>query len=601
MSRTTGAGVIVLGMHRSGTSATTRAINLLGVPLAREEELIPPSRNNPTGFWEVSRLTEFNNRLLSSLGGSSLGPPVLAEGWVADASLERLRGRGKRLFAAAHDAQSWAWKDPRNCITLPFWREALDARAVVVLVHRDPLAIARSLDARQGLSTAMALAAWERYLRSALANVRGLPVLLTPYPDLVEAPERWADEVGGFLGDHGLPAGAAGSGERLRELVEARPERGGPQAAAEPYTPAIALSEPQRRLVAAIESLVGRHDDFPPVELPGETDWTEPLLAERRRAEVMRQQMDERMRSLRRRMRAAQEARERAEEALESAGGGRTGAVRRLFPQRSRGDGADRGALPDFLIIGAQKAGTSSLFRWLGESPGVELPEAKEVHFFDLQFDRGVDWYRDQFPAPASRARGRGKALTGEASPYYLFHPLAPERIKEVVPEVRLLALVRDPVDRAVSHYYHELGNGFEDLPLAIALDREEERLSGEAERLRAEPGYVSHNHRHFSYQTRGVYADQLALWRSVFPAEQLLVSNSDRFFENPRREMRRVHEFLELPGKPAASLSAYNQRNYPSVPSETSERLAAHFSDHNARLENLLGEELGWQEAPAR
>ncbi|MGI8804183.1 MAG: sulfotransferase domain-containing protein, partial [Thermoleophilaceae bacterium] len=307
------------------------------------------------------------------------------------------------------------------------------------------------------------------------------------------------------------------------------------------------------------------------------------------------------MRSLRRRMRAAQEARERAEEALESAGGGRTGAVRRLFPQRSRGDGADRGALPDFLIIGAQKAGTSSLFRWLGESPGVELPEAKEVHFFDIQFKRGVDWYREQFPAGSSGTLGRRRTLTGEASPYYLFHPLAPERIREVLPEVRLLALLRDPVDRAVSHYYHELGNGFEDLPLAVALDREDERLAGEAERLRAEPGYVSHNHRHFSYQTRGVYADQLAFWRSVFPPEQLLAINSDRFFEDPRREMRRVHEFLDLGDEPAASLDAYNQRDYPSVPSEIRERLASHFSEPNARLETLLGEELGWQEAAAR
>jgi len=290
MSGTTGAGVFVLGMHRSGTSATTRAINLLGVPLAREEELTPPSRNNPTGFWEVTRLTDLNNRLLSSLGGSSLGPPVLAEGWAADPSLERMRGRAKRLFAAAHEADSWVWKDPRNCVTLPFWRQVLDVRPVVVLVHRDPLAIARSLDARQGLSTAMALAAWERYLRSALANVRGLPVLVTPYSDLIEAPERWAEGVGAFLSEHGLPAGAPGGGGRLREFVDARPSRSASEADAEPYTPAIALSEPQRRLVAAIGSLAGRHDDFPSVELPTETAWTEPLLAERRRAEVMRQQ-----------------------------------------------------------------------------------------------------------------------------------------------------------------------------------------------------------------------------------------------------------------------------------------------------------------------
>lgn len=598
MSGTDGAGVFVLGMHRSGTSATTRAINLLGVPLAKDDELIPPSRNNPTGFWEVGRLTDFNNRLLASLGGSALGPPVLADGWAADASLDRMRRRGRRMFDTAHQTATWAWKDPRNCVLLPFWHEALSARPLIVLVHRDPLAIARSLDARQGLSTAMALAVWERYLRSALANVRGLPVLLTPYRELVDSPESWADDAAAFLSDNGAAADAAAGRERLREFVRGGPATGAATRTPGEYAPSIEPSAPQRELLAAIESLAGRHDTFPAVQLPAETDWTEPMLAERRRAEVMRQQMDERMRSLRKRMRAAQEAREQAEEALELGGGGPGGAVRRLFPHRPRASAQARGALPDFLIIGAQKAGTSSLFRWLGESEHVELPDSKEVHFFDLQFDRGVDWYRDQFPATSS---GRRRTLTGEASPYYLFHPLAPERVRDVLPEVRLLVLVRDPVDRAVSHYYHELGNGFEDLPLPIALDREEERLAGETERLAAEPTYVSHNHRHFSYQARGVYVDQIERWAVAFPAEQLLVINSDRFFEDSRSQMRRVHEFLEIPGKPAANLGAYNQRDYPSVPTDVRQRLARRFADPNARLERRLGEELGWQEAAAR
>jgi hypothetical protein len=160
---------------------------------------------------------------------------------------------------------------------------------------------------------------------------------------------------------------------------------------------------------------------------------------------------------------------------------------------------------------------------------------------------------------------------------------------------VRLLALLRNPVHRAVSHYYHELGNGFEELPLPVALDRERERLEGEAERIAADPGYEGFNHRHFSYQARGVYADQLAVWRSLFPDDQLLVINSDQLFEDPYPVMERVYDFLDLPGRPARDLGAYNQRDYPSMSDEIEARLTAHFAGHNARLYEFTGEDFGW------
>jgi hypothetical protein len=588
MSSGASIGAFVLGMHRSGTSATTRAINLLGVPLAKEDELSPPSPNNPTGFWEVTRLTEFNNKLLYELGGSSLGPPPLEDGWATRPELARRRRRARSLFSKAHTTDSWAWKDPRNCVLLPFWREALEVRPVVVLVHRDPAEIARSLERRQGLSAAMALATWERYLRAALRATEALPVFVTRYRDLVEAPGPWASELGWFLRDHGLPSEPDAGGERVAEFIRSsRPDDGDARGRE--------LSNEQRELLTAIETVAGPHDAFAPPALPAETESTEPLIAERRRADVLRQQMDERLRSTRRRLREARAAQEQAEERLDElqqAGGGRATLLGRRRPAA-----AERvGRLPDFLIIGAQKCGTSSLFRYLGESPHVELPTAKEVHFFDVQFDRGPDWYRAQFPAPASAGVVRRRStITGEASPYYLFHPLAARRVKEVLPEVRLLALLRNPVHRAVSHYYHELGNGFEELPLPVALDRERERLEGEAERIAADPGYEGFNHRHFSYQARGVYADQLAVWRSLFPDDQLLVINSDQLFEDPYPVMERVYDFLDLPGRPARDLGAYNQRDYPSMSDEIEARLTAHFAGHNARLYEFTGEDFGW------
>ena len=613
-------GVFVLGMHRSGTSATTRAINLLGVPTAAEDELKPASPNNPTGFWEVTRLTDFNNRLLAQLGGSSLAPPVLEPGWAGRPDLAGRRQRGRKLFDKAHRTDTWVWKDPRNCVLFPFWREALEARPLAVLVHRDPGAVARSLEARQGLSGAMALATWERYMREALAGLHGEPVYVTSYSSLVREPGSWARSVGAFLGEEGVrsdPEGAAGS---VAEFVESRPgdargtDRDAPGNAAQSDVavsgaPGFELSDPQRELLAAIESLAGPHRRFAPPDLPPETNWTEPLLAERRRADLIRGQMEERLKATRRRARVARAGRSDATELPKEGTGGRRPPRRRprrsalrdprsalrLFPGRRSGSRSaspeDTGGLPDYLIIGAQKSGTSSLFRYLGESPHVELPTAKEIHFFDNRFEMGLDWYRSHFP-PGHTGKPR---MTGEASPYYVFHPLAPERIRETLPDVRLVLLLRNPVERAVSHYYHEVGNGHEDLPLPAALDREEERLEGEAERIVAQPGYSSFNHRHFSYQARGVYVDQLIRWQSVFPAEQLLVLNSERLFDDPVKEMAQVYAFLELPGSPPDDLGAYNQRDYPAIPRAVEDRLVEHFAPHNARLRDYIGQDFGW------
>lgn len=614
MADPAGIGVFVLGMHRSGTSATSRALNLLGVPLAAEEELTAASPNNPTGFWEVGRLTRFNNELLNRLGGSSLGPPVLEEGWARDPELERKRGRGRAIVEEIHHGDRWVWKDPRNCVTFPFWREALPVQPVVVLCLRDPPAVARSLATRQGLSAALSFAVWERYTRQALTGARGLPVHVTRYADLVGAPSEWAREAATFLRQQGVTSGSDGGEDAVTRFIESgRPDggefgsrAGGAGRRRQEAEPSLELSESQRALSAAVESLVGRHRRFEPPELPAETVWTEPLLAERRRADMQRHQMEERMRSLRRTKRgvlaARAEAEERLEQALAARGNPTLRRVRRRLSRRRRPDGPARGrTLPDFLIIGAQKCGTSSLFRWLGESPHVALSSRKEVHFFDLQFHEGVDWYRSYFPPQAPRDEGRGqRPPVGESSPYYLFHPLAAQRVRQVLPEVRLIVLVRNPVHRAVSHYYHEVGNGFETLALPAALDREEERLAGEAERIAAEPGYVSFNHRHFSYQARGLYMDQLEAWGSLFPRDRLLVVSSERLFERPREEMARIFEFLEAPGGPPERYEAFNQRDYPSIPPEVEERLTRRFADHNARLYRFVGDDFGWPSSAA-
>ena len=179
--------------------------------------------------------------------------------------------------------------------------------------------------------------------------------------------------------------------------------------------------------------------------------------------------------------------------------------------------------LPDFLVIGAQKAGTTALYAYLRWHPGIGGPSWKEVSFFDRHYRRGEAWYRGHFPNAlrgwiAERSNGR-PLVVGEASPSYMFHPLAPQRVHDLVPDVRLIALLRNPADRAYSHYQHEVALGREPLSFEQALDAEEERLRGEVERMTDDPSYFSHEWWDHTYPARGRYAEQLERWFAVFPA----------------------------------------------------------------------------------
>jgi hypothetical protein len=247
--------------------------------------------------------------------------------------------------------------------------------------------------------------------------------------------------------------------------------------------------------------------------------------------------------------------------------------------------------LPDFLILGAQKAGTTALYAYLRRHPGITGPSWKEVSYFDRHYARGEAWYRGNFP---NRARTRGK-LVGEASPSYLFHPLGPRRVKELVPQARLVALVRNPIDRALSHYNHELALGRESLSFEEALAAEEERLRGEEERLVADPRYFSRAWWSHTYKARGRYAEQLERWLAVFPREQLLILPSEELLGEPEPTNARVLEFLGAPPHRLESYPRIFERKYEPMSVETRARLAEEFAEPNRRLYELLGRDLGW------
>ena len=255
--------------------------------------------------------------------------------------------------------------------------------------------------------------------------------------------------------------------------------------------------------------------------------------------------------------------------------------------------------LPDFLIIGAQKAGTTALYAYLRWHPGITGPSWKEVSFFDRYHARGEAWYRGNMPSRPrqwlAERRNARLPLVGEASPSYLFHPLAPERVANLLPRARLIAVLRNPVDRAFSHYQHEVSLGREQLSFEEALDREDERLRGEVEHMKQDTAYFSHAWWNYTYAARGLYAEQLERWFAVFPEAQVLVLISEEMLEQPAETYLRVLEFLGAERHQLTSYPRIFSRDYEQMPPATRARLEAFFAEPNRRLAALLGRDLPW------
>jgi hypothetical protein len=255
--------------------------------------------------------------------------------------------------------------------------------------------------------------------------------------------------------------------------------------------------------------------------------------------------------------------------------------------------------LPDYLIVGTQRGGTTTLHHWLAAHPGV-LPArlTKGVHWFDTGFGRSEAWYRSHFPSRRARgaaARRLGyEPVVGEGSPYYMFHPFAPARIASVLPDPKLLVVLRDPVERAWSQYHHETARGFEDLPFEAALEAEASRLAGEAEKL-ADPRATSASHQHHSYVARGRYAEQVEeLWRQV-GRDHVLVLFSEDLSADPVGTMAAVHRFLRLPELAPDTEKRWNLRAKPDMPSAARSFLIEAFRAPDARLAELLGRPVPW------
>jgi Sulfotransferase domain len=265
---------------------------------------------------------------------------------------------------------------------------------------------------------------------------------------------------------------------------------------------------------------------------------------------------------------------------------------------------ASRRPLPDFLVIGTKKGGTTSVANWLVQHPQVvpmfpRFQRHKSPHYFDINFHRGEAWYRSHFPTEAVRAlhaRKVGTVRVGEASPYYMFHPAAADRIAETVPNVRLIAVLREPVSRAHSNYYDRVVAGTETLPtFEAAVDAEESRLAGVTDEWLASPGNHSFSHDHHTYLARGRYAEQLRRYFDRLGRESLLVLPLEALKRERDKTWRRIEEHVGLDHHDVVLEERNVRQGNPKIDPATRERLAAYYEPYNRELADLLGEEYGW------
>jgi hypothetical protein len=266
-------GLVVVGSYRSGTSVATRVVNLLGVPVTHGSDLVPPGVANPTGFWESALMNRHNEWLLRQVGSSWCHPPskerceqlLIRDEWLP---------ASRNLFRHVHRTRQWVWKEPRLCLTLPWWRKALPEISFGILMLRHPLECAVSSQEFLGVDVEWGLAIWERYTRQALPGLAGLHVMVSTYESLQQAPLLWGDTVLEMLTETGLQApvywrNSVGGLVRRKNkrFAESLSER---------------LPDGVSELWAQLKGLEGSYSAFPDMGLMAESAWTTELLTCRR-------------------------------------------------------------------------------------------------------------------------------------------------------------------------------------------------------------------------------------------------------------------------------------------------------------------------------
>ena len=252
---------------------------------------------------------------------------------------------------------------------------------------------------------------------------------------------------------------------------------------------------------------------------------------------------------------------------------------------------ARKRALPDFLIAGAQKGGTTTLYAYLVQHPNI-LPtfDRKEVHYWDnlKNYNKGELWYRAHFPLQAKLKVAA--AITGEKTPNYLENPEYIKKIKKDLPAVKLIILLRNPIERTISNYYMIKGRGDEELPLLEALLQEEERL--------ANPKEIRKFGTERAYKLRSIYAPSIKTCLDLFSPDQVLILDSKKFFTAPSEILKEIYNLLGVSMNHMPDLTIHRNLGVyekDDIPENVYTYLRDFFGPHNEELYAILGRNFGW------
>ena len=251
-------------------------------------------------------------------------------------------------------------------------------------------------------------------------------------------------------------------------------------------------------------------------------------------------------------------------------------------------------ALPDFIIVGAQKAGTTSLYYYLLQHPQILGAQKKEIHFFDYNYSKELEWYKKNFPL--KKRLIKKNAITGEASPQYMFHPHTLNRIAKNLPNAKIIILLRNPIDRAYSYYHHQVKRGREKKHFLEAIKNEETRIAEGYKNMIENPDYNDYNYLMFSYLKRGKYYEQVKRCMELFPEENILILQSEKMYESPAEVYKETIDFLNLEHYELPEYKVYFSNKYDNLASETRNYLYHYFKPLNEKLFKLIGKRFDWK-----
>jgi len=256
---------------------------------------------------------------------------------------------------------------------------------------------------------------------------------------------------------------------------------------------------------------------------------------------------------------------------------------------------------PNCFIIGAAKCGTTSLYHYLMQHPNIHPSLSKEPRYFDKYYYRGLSWYRTHYPSSLSKwvitKIQKKPFVVVDATPRYIDHPHTPYRIKQTVPSAKFVVLLRNPIDRAYSHWNMRSGKRKEPLSFSEAVSKESERIGNDLEKMKNDETYYSSNYFQNAYLQRGIYVDKLKHWMSIFPRKQFLIIQSEKLFHDTQSEYDGVLSFFGLPSYKLKDYRPRGKRKYskPKMDEQLRKNLSEFYAPYNEQLFQFLGTRFDW------